>query len=61
MIEGKIYCDVCGNVGYFETCYLPGGWEIIGENKHACPTCSDKWVTKEQVDECDPGQLIDFS
>lgn len=55
MIEGKIYCDVCGTTGYFETCYLPSGWEIIGENKHACPTCSGRWVIKEQVNECEPG------
>lgn len=55
MIEGKIHCDICGAVDYFETCYLPGGWEIIGEDKHACPACCGKWVKKEQVDECDPG------
>ena len=55
MIEGKIHCDVCGTVGYFETCYLPGGWAIIGENKHACPKCSEKWVVERAEDVCDPG------
>ncbi len=54
MIEGKIYCDICGCYIKIHSLELPKNWVEIDNNKHACHMCYSRWVIKNQNDN-DPG------